>query len=142
MKPSSAIAKGKELEDYICGRLKAHGLDARARRTPGSGSGKLKADIDTDIGWSIEAKNTKNAALPDWWRQSLMQSNSFNRPSVVWHPPNQPMGESVIVCRLEDFLEVLKKGREPILANPDRTTAYTLKSTLVWMKKLLKELET
>jgi hypothetical protein len=140
MNPQSAIAKGKELENFICDELKSSGVDARARRTPGSGNGLLKADIDTDIGWAIEAKNTRNAALPEWWRQSLRQSVGDNRPEVVWHPPQQPLSESVVTIRFADFIGLLKKTKEPTLVNPDRTALYKLHRLRTALKDVEKEL--
>ena len=140
MNPKSAIAKGKELERFLCDELRSCGVDTRATRTPGSGSGKLKSDIDTDCGWSFEAKNTKNASLPEWWRQTLRQVNGYNKPSVVWHPPQQPMTESVIIIRWADFKDLLVKSREPAMINPDRTTAWKLNNLIKAAKDLLKEL--
>lgn len=140
MIPTSAIAKGKELENFICDELRSCGVDPRARRTPGSGNGKLKADIDTDLGWAFEAKNTKKAQLPEWWRQSLRQAVGGSRPAVVWHPPRQPLTESVIVMRWADFKDLLVKTKTPAMINPDRTTAYKLQRLIQAAKDLLKEL--
>lgn len=141
MTPNSAIAKGKELENYVCDELQSSGIDPRARRTPGSGNGLLKGDIDSDIGWAIECKNTKTASLPEWWRQSLRQAVGDSKPCVVWHPPQQPLGESVAVVRLADFLDLIKKAKEPNMINPDRTTSYKLKNLIRAAKEMLKELE-
>lgn len=141
MQPKTAIEKGKLLENYVCDVLRSLGIDLRARRTPGSGNGRLKADIDTDIGWSIECKNTKTAQLPEWWRQTLRQANDYNKPAVVWHPPNQPMGESVIVTRLHDFLDLVKRAKDPDMQNPDRTMKYKLKRLDAAIRNATKALE-
>jgi len=44
MKPTTAIQKGKQLEDFITDELRASGLDRRAYRQKGSGSGFNKGD--------------------------------------------------------------------------------------------------
>lgn len=141
MKPKTAIEKGKLLENFVAGLLRTTGIDPRARRTPGSGNGRLKSDIDTTAGFSIECKNTKTASLPEWWRQTLRQANDFNKPAVVWHPPRQPMDESLIILRLHDFLEVLKKAKEPVVENPDRTMQYKLKRLDSTLKGAMKAME-
>ncbi len=68
MKARSAIAKGKELEDYIALRIREYGLDPKATRSHGSGNTNTeKGDIWTSLmilgqNAGIEAKN--QATLP------------------------------------------------------------------------------
>ena len=53
MKPKSAIAKGKILEEFISERLIKSGLDCRAHRQKGSGSGEAKCDISNNLNLCI-----------------------------------------------------------------------------------------
>ena len=76
MKPQSAIAKGKILENYISDQIREKGLDQFAARSAGSGNGnREKADIKTSMqvlgrNAGFEAKNHKSIHLPEWWAQT------------------------------------------------------------------------
>lgn len=143
MNPRSAIKKGKDLENHVCRRLNELGIDSRAARTPGSGNGVKKADIMTDIGWAIEAKNTKRFDWSGASAQVRRDAMGHRKEMIVWHPPNRPMDDSVAIVSLEDLLDLLKfykdhQGRETILDK------YTIKSNLEravhHLKQVVKEI--
>lgn len=120
MSVKSNIQKGKELENYVCDKLASHGIDPRATRQPGSGNGKRKGDINTDIGWAIECKNTKAFRFKDAADQVARDGMGYNKECIVWHPPQRPLDSSVVIINFQDFLDLLKyykdhQGRETIL---------------------------
>lgn len=145
MNPRSAIQKGRELENFWKELLRITGLDTRAYRTPGSGSGKEKGDVATDIeingrGMTTECKNTKKFPH-DSLLQAKKEAGNYNIPLVLWHPPQKPLDESMIVINCHDFLEIIKKAKEPVLVNPDKTTQYKLQRLIQSAREVLKELE-
>jgi hypothetical protein len=112
VKARSAKAKGNLLEDWIVGRLHETGLDPRAYRQLGSGSGKRKGDIWNALQLCIEAKNQKNFS-PAWYRELLRDKTPEEQPVLVWHPPRVALSESVVVMPwafLEELLKVRKDG--------------------------------
>lgn len=140
MKPKSTIAKGKELEKWIVERLKISGLDTRAGRTPGSGSGKIKGDIWNDLGICFEAKNQKKFQQA-WFKQAREESMGTTEPVIVWHPPQEPLDNSFVMLNWYFFEELLKRRKEPEIKNPDRAVAWKIKSLINAAKQLLRELE-
>lgn len=126
MNPQSAIQKGKELENWIVGRLKASGLDLRAARNPGSGNGKMKGDINNDLGWCIEAKNTRAFPGAGAFRQVREAAMGYQKELIVWHPPNTPLDASQVVMSWHDFEELLLKAREERVEAPDRDMRFAL----------------
>mgnify|MGYP001615295858 CR=1 FL=1 len=98
MKPASAKAKGKALEDFIAERLVKTGIDPTARRSYSSGSGLNKTDVENQIGLAIEAKNQRQAALWKWWKQAERQSEMTHTiPVLVAKPPQMPLEASLAV---------------------------------------------
>lgn len=144
MKPKSAIAKGKELEKWIISRLKASRLDNRAHRTPGSGSGLQKGDVANDLNLAIEAKNTKTFSS-SYWKQAKEQTKLSQRTVLVWHPPQKPMDDSLVMIDWYFFEELLKHWRKEThseIQEPDRETKWLLENMVKTAKKLIKKLET
>lgn len=120
MSARSNIQKGKELENYVADQLATRGIDVRAARQIGSGNGKRKGDISTDIGWTFECKNTKAFRWSDAAAQVAREAMGYGKEGVVWHPPGKPMDQSIVIINVQDFLEMLKfvkdhAGREEIL---------------------------
>ena len=140
MKPQTAIAKGKILEEWIVNRLRLSKIDTRAYRQKGSGSGLNKGDIWNDLNLCIEAKNQKNFKNA-WAKQVKRESLGVQIPVIVWHPPQVPLEDSVVMIDWPFFEELLKHWKEPTMKEPDRETAWTIKSAINILKKLLKELE-
>ena len=140
MNPKSAIAKGKELENWIVDRLHISGLDTRAYRQKGSGNGLNKGDVWNDLNLCIEAKNCKNFSQ-DWFKQVKRESLGVQIPVVVWHKNQVPLDESVVIISWNYFEELLLKSKEPELKQMDRQVAWKVKSAVNSLKALLKELE-
>ena len=107
MKPKSAIAKGKVLENFIVQWLRNKKLDEKAIRTPGSGNGRFRGDVYTpNLPVVIECKNQKTPHLAQWIEQAEGQTFGYSPWVLVWHPPGQAMESSVAVIPLE-LLEIL-----------------------------------
>jgi len=140
MNPKSNIAKGKILENWIVDRLRLSGLDTRAYRQKGSGSGLNKGDVWNDLNLCIEAKNQKNFSQ-EWAKQAKRESMGTQTPVVVWHPPQVPLEDSVVIIQWCYFEELLLKSKDPELKQPDRAVAWKVKSAINSLKALLKELE-
>jgi hypothetical protein len=141
MRPQSAIAKGKVLEEFIVDRLRITGLDTRAYRQKGSGNGLNKGDIWSDLGICFEAKNTKNLALNSTLKQVRRESMGTQTPVIVYHPPQIPLEDSVVIIDWHYFESLLLKTQQPKTVNPDRALAWKVKSLIQSAKQLLKELE-
>jgi len=143
MNPKSAIKKGKDLENYLADQLSSRGIDVRAVRQIGSGNGKRKGDISTDIGWTFECKNTKVFRWSDAAAQVAREAMGYGKEGVVWHPPGKPMDQSVVIINVQDFLEMLKfqkdhQGRETILDK--YTIKRNLERAIFHLKEVTKEL--
>ena len=139
MKPQSAKAKGKILEDWIAERLRLSGLDKRAYRQKGSGSGNFKGDVWNDLNLCIEAKNQTNFK-PAWFKQAERESLGVQEPIVVWHPPNKPLEDSKVYMNWDYFENLLKKSKEPVLNQPTRDFKWKLTSLKSAIQRVLKEL--
>jgi hypothetical protein len=113
MLSKSAHAKGKLLENYIVDRLRASGLDVRARRTYGSGSGLEKGDISNGLNLSIECKNQKKFKL-DFWKQCVRDADiNSGSPVLVYHLPDTPIETSFAMVEWDYFEKLLVKSKEP-----------------------------
>jgi hypothetical protein len=136
MKPRSAIAKGKILEEWISERLMNSGLDDRAHRQKGSGSGEAKCDVANNLNLCIEAKNTKNFLANEFWKQvkgdCLMQI-----PVVCWHRNNVPLEETKVMIEWGFFEQLLIAWK----AANERTPNWQPEGTVIpkWKLTKLKE---
>ncbi len=145
MKPQSSQKKGKRLENFIAKEIEAMGL-GKSMRTPGSGSGKFKGDLFNDsLPFLLEAKNEKQWHWEniDQARREAEQGN-FDKDKfcLVVRDPRYPEFQRVYaVIDFEQFLELLKKNSEPIIKEPDKETAWHIKSLIQAAKNLLKDLE-
>lgn len=117
MKPSSAKAKGKLLEDHVADQIVAKGLDPKARRDGASGAGnREKGDIITSLSIlgqnvGIEVKNQANLAIPEWWRQTKKLESLGCEPLLVFKIYGEPLEETKVVMYLDTLLEVLKNQK-------------------------------
>lgn len=120
MKASSAIQKGKLLEDYIADQIVAKGIDPKARRQQGSGNGnREKADIVTSMmvlgqNAGIEAKNQKTICIPDWWRQTKKLEQLGREPILAFKLPGEGLEETKVVIYLDTLLELVAKQGEHV----------------------------
>lgn len=114
----SRIQKGKELENYIADQIISKGLDDKACRSIGSGSGtREKADISTSMmilgrNAGIEAKNQKKLCIPDWWKQTLKLELVHREPVLVIKLPRTAMQDSLAVIKLDTLLELIKYQKD------------------------------
>ena len=108
MKNSSARQKGKDLEDFVAEKLRYSGVDRTAKREIGSGSGLFKGDIHTQLDWTFECKNTKRFDWKSAAEQVAREGLGYKKECIVWHPPNKPMGNSVAIININDFIDLLK----------------------------------
>jgi hypothetical protein len=138
----SAIAKGKELENWIVERLRLSGLDTRAYRQKGSGNGLNKGDIWNDLNICFEAKNTKNLALGATLKQVRREALGTQNPVIVWHPPHTSLEDSVVILDWHYYESLLLKVKNstPAYQNPDRTADWALRNLSNAIKKVQKEL--
>ncbi len=142
MDPKSAIAKGKELEKWIIGRLKLFGLDKRAHRNPGSGSGLARGDINNALNIHFECKNQKQFGGKKWFNQMKKDNVSCFPEVLVWHLPNTPFEETKAII---DFLwleELLLKAKNPPkLSELDKTGKWHLINLKNAIQQVIKDLE-
>jgi hypothetical protein len=135
MNPKSTKAKGNLLEDYVVRRLIDTGLDHRAYRQKGSGSGLNKGDIWNGLDLHFECKNVKNMAWAKTFRQ-IDDENVSHFPAVlVWHMPNTSLEDSKVVLDWFFFesLLIAYKGYKPPTDNPK------LKWPLIRLKQAVAE---
>ena len=116
--PASSIKsrkqKGKALEDYVAQRLRETGIDPRARRSLGSGSGtREKADIETsamigDTNIGIECKHTDKPKLLDWWRQARKLEQVRRVPILVWKQTGDQYTDTKAIISMETLLQLIE----------------------------------
>lgn len=141
MKPTTAIQKGKKLEEFITDELRSSGLDRRAYRQKGSGSGLAKGDVDNALNLCIECKNQKNFS-PQWYKQAEKESMGTQEPIVLWHPPQVPLEASMVFISWDYFKKLLLKSKEPAnIKEPSRELKWRLQRLVESAKSVIKELE-
>lgn len=145
MKIISAKEKGKRLEKFICQQIEEMGL-GKSVRTPGSGSGKIKSDIFSNIDFSLECKNEKQTnflANIDQAIRDCEKGNYFKEKyCLITRDPRFPEFERIYTTiDFWQFLELLKKNSEPRIKEPDRQMVWKIKTAINSLKSLLKELE-
>ncbi len=154
MLTKSAIAKGKELENYIADQLVEKGLDLKACRSHGSGNGnREKADIWTSLtilgrNVGIEAKNHAIPHIKDWWQQACKLEKLDREPILVYKLKGEGLGEAKAVVYLDTLLEMAKCSKErsndeikPTNVLIKRELLWLIKSGIEILKKIIKELE-
>lgn len=152
MKPQSAIQKGKDLENYVCEQLQTKGLDLKAYRSKGSGSGTgEKADIWTSLtvlgrNAGIECKNHAVPHIKDWWEQAQKLEKLGREPILVYKLFGESKGDIKAVVYLNTLLDLIKlsnnaepqEEKKPIENNKLK---WLLKSGVEILKKIIKELD-
>ena len=141
-------ARGKALEDWVSGQLRSKGLDPKATRSAGSGSGtRDKADIVTSTtilgrNLGIECKNHKNAAVKDWWKQACKLEVLGMEPMVVYRLAQESYEDTKVILRLDTLLDLLKRASEPkTVESSDRQFQWDLKTLKQSAHKVIKHLE-
>lgn len=116
MTPQSAIAKGKELENYVVTQIREKGIDPKAYRSYGSGNGNdEKSDILTTMmilgqNAGFECKNHKTLAIPEWWRQTKKLEALGREPVLVFKIANERFEDTKCVIYLDTLLELVKNA--------------------------------
>lgn len=152
MKPSSAKAKGKLLEDYVADQIVSKGIDIKARRDGASGAGnREKGDICTSMmvlgqNVGIECKNQATIKIQEWWRQTIKMEKLSREPVLCFHIENEPWIETKVVIYLDTFLEMAKmaSGKPNVIeVTPEdsRDKKWKIQNTITALKNLLKEYE-
>lgn len=117
-KPKTRIQKGKQLEDYCASQIIEKGIDVRAERSKGSGSGnREKADISTSMtilgrNAGIECKNHKNAAVKDWWRQAKKLETLGREPVLVYKTGGEGLQDTKVIIYLNTFLDLVRMANK------------------------------
>ena len=138
IKPKSKIQKGKEFENYICEQIMEMGL-GYAHREKGSGSGKLKGDIFSNLPFLIEAKNQAKTKIFQWIKQAKIQAEkgNYNRDkwAVIFKEPYTKNCFAVI--DMWEFFKLLKKNSEPLIKTPDRELKWRLTRLIIEAKQII-----
>lgn len=138
MNPRSAKAKGNALEQHVCDELAKKGLDLKAYRSHGSGSGtREKADIWTSLtilgrNAGFECKNHKVPHIKDWWSQTQELEKVGREPILVYKLGGESMGDAKAVVYLDTLLDLIAqtkvRGEIIVEDSQDRKkTSYELK---------------
>ena len=106
MKSASAKAKGKRLENKVA-RLWREKTGDLAIKTPGSGSGKHKADV-YNRHYSIECKNQEKVKLWEWWQQARNQRHFSKPPALIISGNFRPI---LVVMVISDWLDLVKEAK-------------------------------
>ena len=123
MKASSAIAKGKLLEEYVALQIREKGIDLKAYRAHGSGNGNTeKADIWTSMmvlgqNAGIECKNHATLHIPEWWKQTKKLESLGREPILVFKQFGEPLQETKCVIYLDTLLELIKNQNAGLLSH-------------------------
>lgn len=105
--------KGKDLEDFVADEIVRKGLDPKARRDGGSGSGnREKGDISTSAmvfgrNLGIECKNQETLAIPAWWKQTEKLELVGREPVLVYKVPKRNPRVYLVSIYLDTFLDML-----------------------------------
>lgn len=144
MNPKSKINKGKRFENYVAKEIEAEGL-GRATREIGSGSGKRKGDIFSNLPFLLEAKNQKRL---NWW-QSIDQAKKQaeqgnwdrNKWALIVRDPRKPeFQECYAVIDFWEFLKLLKKDSQPRIKEPDKDLKWRLINLKQQCQQVIKKL--
>ncbi len=142
MKIQSAQQKGKELEDFIVNRLRLSGLDKRAYRQKGSGSGLNKGDVWNALNIHFEAKNQKQASFKEWFKQMADENVSHLPEVLVWHLPQTSLENSKVIIDWHYFESLLLKSKTPTtISTPNREVKYLIEKSRQDLHELLKRLD-
>lgn len=146
MEPKSAKNKGRRFENFVNHEIEQMGF-GKAIRTPGSGSGKVKGDSFNNLDFLLECKNEKvikwNKNIGQAKRQAEQGNYDPDKWALVVRDPKTPEANPEVYTVIDfwQFLELCKRAKEPIIKQPDRETKYIIQNTIIWLKKLEKQLK-
>jgi hypothetical protein len=151
MNPTSAIAKGKMLEDHVAEQIRLKGLDPKAYRSHGSGNtNNEKGDIWTSLmvlgqNAGIECKNHKNIYIKDWWKQTRKLESLGREPILVYRIQGENIDNTLCTVYLDTLLDLIKASKgsaspvEAVISSQtDRDRVYALDGLKVAINKVLK----
>ncbi len=119
-------------------------LDPATYEVSGSGASLDKGDIRIPIlDLVVEAKDHKKISLAKWVRQSEREGLGHSKTAVIWKMPDSPSANPDIRVDipLDYFIDLANGYKDPKIENPDRETAWLIKSAITILKKLLKRLD-
>lgn len=111
IKTQSAKAKGRALQKHVVSVLLKYfptlKEDDVVSRPMGSGGTDLMLSplAQKAIKLSIECKNTAGTPSLSQVKQSTANRYEDTLPVVVWKPKGAKYDDSLLICKLEDFLE-------------------------------------
>ena len=113
MKTQSAKAKGRKLQQYAAGIIRAvfnlADEDVESRSLGSSGVDLMLSSVARKVfNFSVEAKNTKKFPSLAALKQSQANKNKGSTACVVWKPPGKGMDESIIYFNYEEFVKLWK----------------------------------
>ena len=145
-KPRTRIEKGKRAEKQVCELIELAGL-GEARREAGSGNGKKKGDIFCNLPFLLEVKNQKTIHFTEWIDQAMDQARIGNYSSDKWcliikdpRVAQNNLDGFYATIDLNEFLELLKRIKEPKVKAPDRELKYKLESLKTICGQVIKKL--
>lgn len=107
MKPRSAKAKGKRLEQKVASMWRSKTKDM-AMNTPGSGSGlKFKEDV-YNRHFAIECKNQETVHLWKWWQQARGEQYLGKPPVLIISGNHRPI---LAVMSIEEWLNLVMEAK-------------------------------
>lgn len=113
----SSRAKGRKLEDYVVSRI-LHNFPELKKGDDIERVASARAGIDIElrsekarqlIPISFECKNVTDQPGKRALEQANKNKYENTLPAVVWHPPMERYEDTVVITKLEDLLEWLKK---------------------------------
>lgn len=147
MKPSSAKAKGKLLEDYVADQIISKGIDSRARRDSASGAGtREKGDICTSMmilgrNAGIECKNHSSLHIPEWWKQTQKLEVLGREPVLVFKVKGDSLEDAKVVVYLNTFLDLVSSAsNDEEIIQEDSQSMKTVKYQAQFIKEAVNKI--
>lgn len=108
--------KGRRLEIKVAAAIRRKGLDPHARRMPRSGAIEhLKADVLSELPYSMECKNQERVEFWAWWEEAWARAR-MGRPAVLVISANhRPI---LAVMELDTFLNLCASEKELLSPSP------------------------
>lgn len=148
MKGKSAKNKGYRLEKLVAKHIRDSGVDPRAGREIGSGSGANKGDIRDSTPFTIEVKNQKSYNINGWVDQAKDQARLGNTDPDKWAlvfrdyrtPESNP--DLYALIDFHSWLELLKGLKSEFFEEiSDKDLAYKGRRARAAINEFVKHLE-
>lgn len=115
IKTSSAKGKGRQLQQHVRDEIYAGWPELDDGDVESRGMGGAGVDIMLSpkarklVPLSIECKNTKSTPSIAQVKQATANMYEETLPVVAWKPFGKQYKDTLVMCKLEDLLEWLKK---------------------------------